>query len=183
MECDLGELQEAPSLSHIPCRPHLCMCIRIPMSAVQLADAFACRGEALMAKGPAEIQACRHDVLHTAQHIVSWGLCIYWIFSTLAGTHYLMMWMRCRAHYPGECSASECSLMCNDFLRLNYSSIIIDPGVRLAYATDAAELPFAAHVVEAPVTSWADVLADPIDEAMAIKRPLYQCAPPAPAVP
>ena len=93
-----------------------------------------------------------------------------------------MMRMRCRPHYPGECSASECSLMCNDFLRLNYSSIIVDPGVRLAYATDAAELPFAAHVVEAPVTSWADVLADPIDEAMAIKRPLYQCASPALAV-
>ena len=49
-----------------------------------------------------------------------------------------MILVCCRAHYPGECSASECSLMCTDFLRLNYSSIVVDPGVRLAYATDAA---------------------------------------------
>ena len=84
------------------------------------------------------------------------------------------MRVRCRAHHPGECSASECSLMCNDFLRLNYSNIIVDPGVRLAYATEAAELPFKAHVVGAPVTSWAEVEAAPIDEAMSVKRPLYQ---------
>ena len=67
--------------------------------------------------------------------------------------------------------------MCNDFLRLNYSNIIVDPGVRLAYSTEAAELPFEAHVVKAPVTSWAEVVASPIDQAMAVKQPLQQCAP------
>lgn len=83
----------------------------------------------------------------------------------------------CRAHYPGECKASECSLMCNDFLRLNYSNIIADPGVRLVYSSEAARLPFEPHVVEAPVTSWAEVVASPIDQAMAVKQPLHQCAP------
>ena len=160
------------------------MCIRIVISVVHLALAFACEGCMLLAEGPAGTEACTHGMLCTAQEIVSGCPCIYWIFSHPGRRlQLLMMRMRCRAHYPGECSASECSLMCNDFLRLNYSSIVVDPGVRLAYATDAAELPFAAHVVEAPVTSWADVLADPIDEAMAIKRPLYQCALSNPALP
>ena len=148
------------------------MCFRILLRMVHPALAFACEGYMLAAEGPAGILAC-HAFHCTAES--------FWrhlhLLATLAGERLLTMRMRCRAHYPGECSASECSLMCNDFLRLNYTSIVVDPGVRLAYATDAAELPFAASVVEAPVTSWADILADPIDEAMAIKRPLYQCVP------
>ena len=67
--------------------------------------------------------------------------------------------------------------MCNDFLRLNYSNIVVDPGVRLAYITEAAGLPFESHVVDAPVTSWAEAMASPIDQAMAVKQPLQQCAP------
>ena len=33
----------------------------------------------------------------------------------------------------GECRASECSLLCHDLRRLNYTNIIVDPGVQLAY--------------------------------------------------
>ncbi|KAJ9527605.1 hypothetical protein QJQ45_025877 [Haematococcus lacustris] len=32
-----------------------------------------------------------------------------------------------RAHGPGECAASECSLMCDDFWRLGYSRALVDP--------------------------------------------------------
>ena len=32
-----------------------------------------------------------------------------------------------------ECSASECSLFCNDMWKLNYTKMVMDPNVRLAY--------------------------------------------------
>jgi hypothetical protein len=35
-----------------------------------------------------------------------------------------------RAHVKDECKASECSLMCDDFWRLGYQRVIIDPSVR-----------------------------------------------------
>ena len=35
-----------------------------------------------------------------------------------------------RMHKEGECAASECSLVCNDFLRSGYSNFVVDPGVR-----------------------------------------------------
>ena len=34
-------------------------------------------------------------------------------------------------HKEGECAASECSLVCNDYLRAGYTNFIVDPGVRL----------------------------------------------------
>ena len=47
----------------------------------------------------------------------------------------------CRAHKENECAASECSLLCNDFLRLGYQNLIVDPGVRQAYSIkDAMDL-------------------------------------------
>ena len=39
----------------------------------------------------------------------------------------------CRSHKKGECAASECSLLCNDFLRLGYNRMVVDPAVRQAY--------------------------------------------------
>lgn len=35
-----------------------------------------------------------------------------------------------RGHAEGECAASECSLLCNDFLRLGFRRMLVDPGVR-----------------------------------------------------
>ena len=37
----------------------------------------------------------------------------------------------CRAHEPGECAASECSLLCADYIRLGRHRFVLDPGVRL----------------------------------------------------
>ena len=46
-----------------------------------------------------------------------------------------------RDHVEGECRASECSLLCHDLHRLNYTHIIVDPGVQLGYERyDAAGL-------------------------------------------
>ena len=41
--------------------------------------------------------------------------------------------VRFRSHLPGECSASECSLMCDDFHRLGFRGFVMDPNVRVAY--------------------------------------------------
>lgn len=47
----------------------------------------------------------------------------------------------CRAHKEKECAASECSLLCNDYLRLGYQNMVVDPGVRQAYSVkDAMDL-------------------------------------------
>ena len=36
----------------------------------------------------------------------------------------------CRMHKEGECAASECSHMCNDFMRSGFTNFIVDPSVR-----------------------------------------------------
>ncbi len=43
-----------------------------------------------------------------------------------------------RAHGEGECAASECSLLCDDFHRRGYTRVVIDPGVRVTYRAVAA---------------------------------------------
>eukprot|EP00884_Botryococcus_braunii_P011448 jgi/Botrbrau1/20303/Bobra.31_1s0080.1 len=61
-----------------------------------------------------------------------------------------------RGHLTGECHASECSLMCEDFFRLGYSRFIVDPGVRLAYkAKDLVGL-YGDRLRGLPVRRWAD---------------------------
>ena len=77
----------------------------------------------------------------------------------------------------GECAASECSLLCNDFLRLGYTALVVDPGVRQAYTPlDAGDLYDAEHVVGVNITDWADVAAAPkIDWALTPLRPFYKC--------
>ena len=46
-------------------------------------------------------------------------------------------WLRRKAGL-GECKGGEVALLCRDFLRLGYSKLIVDPGVRLTYTADDA---------------------------------------------
>ena len=70
----------------------------------------------------------------------------------------------CRAHQPGECAASEVSLLCSDFLRLGYSNLIMDPGVRPARIRNASQKAHKDRALATLVTSWRDVLEAPIQE-------------------
>ena len=78
-----------------------------------------------------------------------------------------------RGHEKGECAASECTLLCNDFQRLGYSRIIVDPSVRLAYAhRDAQDVHSARFVKGIRLTDWADMqAAPPIDWSLTPHRP------------
>jgi hypothetical protein len=68
----------------------------------------------------------------------------------------------CRAHLPGECAASECSLLCNDLLRLGYSRFVTDPGVRQAYTIrEAQDLYNPQFLLDVNATSWQQVAAAP----------------------
>ena len=44
----------------------------------------------------------------------------------------------CRKAGMGECRECEAALLCRDFLKLGYSKLVVDPGVRLAYTADVA---------------------------------------------
>lgn len=85
-----------------------------------------------------------------------------------------------RANEPGECAASECSLLCNDFMRLGYSRVVVDPGVRMAYEVFAAQNVYTGlneineTYVRVPVTKWREIQANPIDESMTAMRPMYK---------
>ncbi len=85
----------------------------------------------------------------------------------------------CRGHKKGECAASECTLLCNDYLRLGYSKFIVDPSVRLAYAhRDANDVHKKKFVQGIRTTDWADVQSSaPIDWSLTPHRPYYKCAP------
>ena len=48
----------------------------------------------------------------------------------LVSGHVLILTPRHRGHKRSECAASECSLLCNDFLQLGYGRMLVDPGVR-----------------------------------------------------
>ncbi len=67
--------------------------------------------------------------------------------STLCHGHsFETSWAMCRAGSQGECRESETSVMCKDFLRMGYSSFIVDPGVRLAYHPGDAHLLYTSKV-------------------------------------
>lgn len=85
--------------------------------------------------------------------------------------------LRFRAHQPDECAASECSLMCDDFKRLGYSTALVDPGVRQAYVLDIArEVYNPARVLNVSVTTWHDVeAAQLVDWAAVAPRPSVEC--------
>ncbi|KAL6759705.1 cryptococcal mannosyltransferase 1-domain-containing protein [Haematococcus lacustris] len=64
-----------------------------------------------------------------------------------------------RAHGPGECAASECSLMCDDFWRLGYSRALVDPSVRQTYAPWDPYLYYDNLLGEAvPMRPWSNLL-------------------------
>lgn len=41
--------------------------------------------------------------------------------------------VRFRMHREGECRASECTLVCEDFARLGFERVVVDAGVQVAY--------------------------------------------------
>ncbi|KAG2496631.1 hypothetical protein HYH03_005452 [Edaphochlamys debaryana] len=47
--------------------------------------------------------------------------------------------VRFRAHAPGECAASECSLLCDDLRAAGLGRVVVDPSVRVSYRSVAAE--------------------------------------------
>jgi len=66
--------------------------------------------------------------------------------------------LRFRSHMPGECRASECSLVCHDLHRLGYGRIVVDPGVQVAYTHyDALGMHLEAVVGKIRRTTWEDV--------------------------
>lgn len=52
-----------------------------------------------------------------------------------------------RGHKRRECAASECSLLCNDFLQLGYGRMLVDPGVRQVRA-EPVQLDFLSKSLE-----------------------------------
>ena len=83
-------------------------------------------------------------------------------------------WQRtCRGHEKGECAASECTLLCNDFQRLGYNKFIVDPSVRLAYTyKDALDVHNAQFIEGIRMTDWADIQSSPgIDWSLTPHRP------------
>jgi hypothetical protein len=83
-----------------------------------------------------------------------------------------------RGHKKGECAASECTLLCNDFLRLGYAHFIVDPNVRHAYTRlDALDVHKPEFVRGIRYTDWADVQSSPrIDWSLTPHRPYYKYA-------
>eukprot|EP00884_Botryococcus_braunii_P015546 jgi/Botrbrau1/2675/Bobra.0203s0021.2 len=85
--------------------------------------------------------------------------------------------LRMRMHREGECAASECTLLCNDLLRLGYQRFVVDPGVRQAYRPRDVKVLYDSDFVQGvPVTDWADILhSRPVNWRMTGLRPYYQC--------
>jgi hypothetical protein len=95
--------------------------------------------------------------------------------------------MRAAAPGGGECAASECSLLCNDLLRLGHARFLVDPAVRLAYTpADAAQVGDPGVVLGMPApAAWgvlsAGAAAPPLDWGAApARRPYWEacCLPP-----
>lgn len=77
--------------------------------------------------------------------------------------------LRFRDHEPGECAASECSLLCDDMARVGLRRALVDPAVATTYhhAAKAALHSGAArngvwsNVTGIRAAAWADVAAAP----------------------
>eukprot|EP00803_Ostreobium_quekettii_P009905 evm.model.scf_51.16 EVM.evm.TU.scf_51.16 scf_51:158295-159754(+) len=68
--------------------------------------------------------------------------------------------VRFRGAMSGECQGSECFLMCNDFWRLGYRRVVVDPGVRVAYTyRDALDVYSPASVREVGLMPWGEARA------------------------
>lgn len=59
--------------------------------------------------------------------------------------------LRFRAALPTECSAAETSLICDDFIRLGFQNIIVEPAVRVAYDYDVYNRIYSMSDVPVPV--------------------------------
>eukprot|EP00775_Hariotina_reticulata_P004378 gene4378-4630_t len=67
--------------------------------------------------------------------------------------------VRFRGHLEGECKASECSLMCEDFARLGYQYVVVDPSVQMTYELHLARDLATSGAEGAGRITWADVKA------------------------
>ncbi|GFR51138.1 hypothetical protein Agub_g13493 [Astrephomene gubernaculifera] len=56
-----------------------------------------------------------------------------------------------REHVEGECSASECSLLCDDMWRLGYDDVIMDPNVRVTYDVPGASRLYRGFTADVPL--------------------------------
>lgn len=75
----------------------------------------------------------------------------------------------------GECPASECSHFCEDFRRLGYDKMIVDPAVRLGYDYSVAmALDQGKWQTFAP---WSDAQRQSVDWQSVPKNPEMMCCP------
>ncbi|KXZ53029.1 hypothetical protein GPECTOR_8g396 [Gonium pectorale] len=83
-----------------------------------------------------------------------------------------------REHREGECSASECSLLCDDMWRLGYGNMIMDPNVRVTYDRAGARRLFREFASDLPanVPGIAYARFRPGDVAEALALPLHDDA-------
>eukprot|EP00775_Hariotina_reticulata_P009880 gene9880-10038_t len=81
--------------------------------------------------------------------------------------------VRFRSHITGECRASECTLMCEDFARLGYQYVVVDAGVQVTYELPLAREMMAAGVEGVGQTTWSQVKAAGA-VAQAAVTPAYQ---------
>eukprot|EP00879_Flechtneria_rotunda_P021543 GHRR01022706.1.p1 GENE.GHRR01022706.1~~GHRR01022706.1.p1 ORF type:complete len:543 (+),score=179.88 GHRR01022706.1:277-1905(+) len=79
--------------------------------------------------------------------------------------------MRFRTQQEGECRASECSLLCEDYARLGYDYVVVDAGVQMAYDWELAREMMALGVEGVGQSTWAQVKAAGV--ALADKKPEY----------
>lgn len=67
--------------------------------------------------------------------------------------------LRMRTNLQGECRASECSLACNDFARLGFNKVVVDPSVLLSYTFDLAQEIITRGIGGVNISTWAQVAA------------------------
>jgi hypothetical protein len=105
----------------------------------------------------------------------------------LSSVPFLTHGLRFRTALPdGECKHCEASLICEDFLRLGYPNVIVDPSVRVVYLRDHDYYLYSTGqlsadkfgVREMPWTKWGDTLLKPADPEifdLAYGHKNYEC--------
>jgi len=66
------------------------------------------------------------------------ALCCWNGLAAIGAAPFVELGLRFRGALPGECRASECSLLCDDLQRLGRRRVVVDPGVRVAYEWEQA---------------------------------------------
>ena len=86
--------------------------------------------------------------------------------------------LRFRTHQPNECATSECILICQDFQRLGFRRVLVDPGVRQAYDYAGAQNVYTDLVQDMPVLLWSEVLkAEPVQMRAVTEDDRVECCP------